>query len=66
MDSLPFVLLLLVALVDAGIGVWFLRQGLAAGASSAQGRPRVMLAGSMMLGGVLIAALAFFLFPPFG
>lgn len=66
MDNLPFFLLLAVALIDVAFAAWFIGQGLRAGASSAQARPRLMVGGTMLIGAILIAALAFFLFPPLG
>lgn len=66
MDDLPFYLLLVVALIDVAFAAWFLAQGLKEGASSTQGRSRLLVSGSMIMGAVLIAALAFILFPPFG
>lgn len=66
MDDLPFYLLLVVALIDVAFAAWFLGQGLKEGASSAQGRSRLLVGGTMIMGAILIAALAFFLFPPFG
>jgi hypothetical protein len=66
MDSLPFYLLLVVALLDILIAAWFIGQGLRAGADSPQGRPRLLIGGTMITGAILIAGLAFFLFGPFG
>ncbi|MGP9539733.1 hypothetical protein ACT3SP_17160 [Brachybacterium sp. AOP43-C2-M15] len=66
MDNLPFFLLLLVALIDAALAAWFIGQGARAGAASDQARPRLVLGGTLLMGALVIAALAFFLFPPFG
>jgi hypothetical protein len=66
MDSLPFYLLLVVALLDIVVAAWFIGQGLRAGADSPQGRPRLLIGGTMITGAILIAGLAFFLFGPFG
>ena len=55
MDTAPFVVLLLVALIDLVLAAWFIGQGLRAGANSDEGRPR-LLVGSMLIPGALLIA----------
>ncbi len=66
MDTVPFVVLLLVALIDLVIAAWFIGQGLRAGANSAEGRPRLLVGSMLIPGALLIAVLAFVLFGPMG
>lgn len=66
MDTVPFLALLLVALIDVVLAAWFLRMGLRAGANTAEGRPRVLVGAMLLPSALLIAVLAFVLFGPFG
>ena len=66
MDTVPFVALLLVALIDVVLAAWFIGQGLRAGANSAEGRPRLLVGSMLIPGAILITILAFVLFGPFG
>ena len=66
MDTGPFVVLLLVALIDVVLAAWFIGQGLRAGANSAEGRPRLLVGSMLIPGAIFIIILAFVLFGPFG
>jgi len=66
MDTVPFVVLLLVALIDVVLAAWFIGQGLRAGANSAEGRPRLLVGSMLIPGAIFIIILAFVLFGPFG
>ena len=64
MDALPFFIMLAVALIDIVFAAWFIRRGVTEGAGSAQ-RSTLMVGGTMIIGAIMIIALAFFLFGPF-
>lgn len=66
MDDLPFYLVIAVALIDVGLAAWFIARGRKEGANTPAGRARLMVGGTLLCGAVLIAAIAFFLFSPFG
>src|SRR5699024_10925365 len=66
MDALPFFIMLAVALIDIVFAAWFIRRGVTEGAGSARGRSTLMVGGTMIIGAIMIIALAFFLFGPFG
>ena len=66
MDALPFFIMLAVALIDIVFAAWFIRRGVTDGAGSARGRSTLMVGGTMIIGAIMIIALAFFLFGPFG
>ena len=66
MDTVPVVVLLLVALIDVVLAAWFIGQGLRAGANSAEGRPRVLVGSMLIPGALLIVVLGFVLFDPLG
>ena len=66
MDTVPFVVLLLVALIDVVLAAWFIGQGLRAGANSAEGRPRLLVGSMLIPGAIFIIILAFVLFGTMG
>ena len=66
MDSMAFYLLLVAALIDVVFSAWFIRQGLRARRRSSEGHHQLFLGGMMLVGSVLITAVAFLLFSPLG
>ena len=65
MDSMAFYLLLVAALIDVVFSAWFIRQGLSE-TPLLGGHPQLFLGGMMLVGSVLIIAVAFLQFSPLG